>query len=394
MPQKSSLGINMIIRDEADNLPKSLAPVMALVDEAVVVDTGSKDGSRSLARSYGARVFDMPWRNDFSAARNQALASARTDYILWLDADNHISPENLKRLRDGLPPKGGEPVILMAMEKVLPQGDRLWQKRVFPRMPGVLFQGVIHEQLTHPEWMAVKLTDAEISHWGYEDPVEAKRKGERNLELLLTAPGTLKGDFYHLYQTGRTLINLRRFREAREYLMKAVQSNASNLSLWSHAVILLSDCHRSLGDQGSSVRALESLADMRPDYGPGRYYLGKAYYNQGKSDKAIVELKAALEKGLSDPGWGAPDEKLSFICASMLGKTLLEKGREKEAEIAFQKALSLSPANPEPRVALAELALVAGDTRLAENHLTKALELSPLHRKARHLYKELGGGQR
>jgi tetratricopeptide (TPR) repeat protein len=384
----------MIIRDEAENLPKSLAPAISLADEAVVVDTGSKDGSRSLARSYGARVFDMPWRNDFAAARNQALASARTDYVLWLDADNYISPENFQKLRDALPPKGASPVILMAMEKVLPQGDRLWQKRVFPRTPGVLFSGVIHEQLIHPEWMAVKLTDAEISHWGYEDPLEARRKGERNLNLLLTAPGTLKGDFYHLYQTGRTLLNLRRFAEAKTYLTKAVQSNASNLSLWSHAVILLSDCHRSLGDQGASLRALSALSDMRPDYGPGRYFLGKAYYGLGKNDKAATELKAALSEGLSDPGWGAPEEKLSFVCASLLGKILLEKGEEREAEKAFQKALSLSPKNPEPRVALAELAMVAGDNRLAEDHLSAALAVAPGHRKATLLIRELNGSAR
>lgn len=377
------------MKDEAENLPKSLAPLVSLADEAVVVDTGSKDGSRSLARSYGARVFDMPWRDDFSAARNQALASARTDYILWLDADNYISPEHFVKLKEALPERGAPPVILMATELVLPQGDKLWQKRVFPKASGVLFTGVIHEQLVHPEWMAVRLTDAEISHWGYADPKEARRKGERNLKLLLTAPGTLKGDFYHLYQTGRTLLNLRRFAEAKNYLTRAAQSQTSNLSLWSHAVILLASCHKALGDTLASEKALKALVDMRPEYGPGRFYLGKSLYVQGKARRAAKELALALDLGLGDPGWGSPDERMSFTCAQLLGKILSEEGEEKKAAEAFKKALAFCPDNPEPRVALAELALVAGNTQEAEGYITKALMLAPYHRKAQHIAREL-----
>jgi tetratricopeptide (TPR) repeat protein len=392
MMKRPTLGVNMIIRDEAENLPKSLAPVMDLCDEAVVVDTGSKDGSKALARSYGARVFDYPWRGDFSAARNQALYSARTDYVLWLDADNHISPQCFEALRDALPGVNAPPAVVMCAERVLPQGDLLWQKRVFPKRPGVLFTGVVHEQLTHPEWMAVKLVDAEITHWGYADPAEARRKGERNLKLLLDAPGTLAGDFYHLYQTGRTLLNLRHFAEARGYLQRAAQSATANLPLWSHSVILLSDCWKALGDMSRAETSLRHLTEMRPGYGPGRYFLGRFLYGAGRADEAAAELAAALELGLSDPGWGAAAEKLSFTCASILGKILSERGDDQGAERAYMLALKFSPANPEPRVALAELALVAGRTERAQELIWKALELAPFHRKARHLAREISGG--
>ncbi|MDR3153193.1 MAG: glycosyltransferase [Deltaproteobacteria bacterium] len=390
--RKPTLGVNMIIKDEAENLPKSLAPAMELCDEAVVVDTGSRDGSRALARSYGARVFDFPWRGDFSAARNQALYSSRTDYVLWLDADNHIPPKDFEALRGALPPLGAAPAVLMCAEKVLPQGDLLWQKRVFPNRPGVFFRGVVHEQLSHPEWMAVRLVDAEILHWGYADPSEAKRKGERNLKLLLEAPGTREGDFYHLYQTGRTLMNLRRHREALEYLQLAAQSPTANLSLWSHAAILLSECWKALGNPARAEATLRNLASMRPCYGPGRYYLGRFLYGAGKAAEAAPELSAALMHGLSDPGWGSAPEKLSFTCAQLLGKILGEAGDEAGAEKAYRAALEFSPKNPEPRIALAELALVAGRTLQARELIGKALELAPFHRKARHLARELSGG--
>ena len=77
-----------------------------LFDEIVVVDTGSKDRTREIAREFGARVFDFVWVDDFAAARNAALARATGDYAFWLDADDVVDPperEKLRKLLDGLP---------------------------------------------------------------------------------------------------------------------------------------------------------------------------------------------------------------------------------------------------------------------------------------------------
>ena len=82
----------MIARDEQNNLPRCLASVRGLFDEIVVLDTGSKDRTIEIARSFGARVFDFVWVDDFGAARNAALARAKGDYAFWLDADDLIEP--------------------------------------------------------------------------------------------------------------------------------------------------------------------------------------------------------------------------------------------------------------------------------------------------------------
>ena len=83
-----------------------------LFDEIVVVDTGSKDRTREIAREFGARVFDFVWVDDFAAARNAALARATGDYAFWLDADDVIDPperEKLQALLDGLTVAGRWP---------------------------------------------------------------------------------------------------------------------------------------------------------------------------------------------------------------------------------------------------------------------------------------------
>ena len=88
----------MIVKDEENNLPHCLASVAGLFDEIVVVDTGSTDRTREIAREFGARVFDFVWVDDFAAARNAALARATGDYAFWLDADDVIDPPEREKL--------------------------------------------------------------------------------------------------------------------------------------------------------------------------------------------------------------------------------------------------------------------------------------------------------
>ena len=78
----------MIVRDEERNLEACLAPIAALFDEIVIVDTGSLDRTKEIARQFNARVFDFEWSDDFSAARNESMRHATGEWIFWLDADD------------------------------------------------------------------------------------------------------------------------------------------------------------------------------------------------------------------------------------------------------------------------------------------------------------------
>ena len=91
------LSATLIVRDEERNLPDCLGSIDGVVDEVVVVDTGSTDGSVELARELGARVVSHPWRGNFSEARNLALEVARGEWILYLDADERLRPADRRR---------------------------------------------------------------------------------------------------------------------------------------------------------------------------------------------------------------------------------------------------------------------------------------------------------
>jgi tetratricopeptide (TPR) repeat protein len=391
MQGKKTLGVSMIVKDEERNLPLSLMPIAHLADDAVVLDTGSSDRTPELARQCGARVFHAPWGGDFAKARNQALKEASTDFVLWLDADNSIEPDGFMRLK-GMVSEASDDTVFVCLETVVPQGDRLWQKRAFPRRPDVLFSGSIHEQLEHPEGFKAVFTDICISHWGYLDPREAERKGLRNLNLLLSDPRTEAGDFYCLYQTGRTLLNLRRREEALGWLLRALGAGGGNPSLAAHAAIMSAGILSGLGRAEEALAMLRDLVDRRPAYGAGRFFLGKALHSMGRKAEALPELEKALELGIGDPGWGLPDGRPAFTCAMLLGGILADSGRRGEASGAFLKAASLQPDNPEPRAALAELALERGDRAEAMEQAGLALAIMPGHRRARRLMGEIAGG--
>ena len=96
--QNPTLSLCMIVRDAERSLAPALASARPFVDEIVVVDTGSRDGTRDVAREFSARLFEFAWCDDFSAARNHSLEQATGDWILWLDADHTFPNETLLRL--------------------------------------------------------------------------------------------------------------------------------------------------------------------------------------------------------------------------------------------------------------------------------------------------------
>jgi glycosyltransferase involved in cell wall biosynthesis len=103
--------LTVIARDEEDGHPRCLESVAGLFDEIIVVDTRSTDRRTEIASSFGVKVYNFVWIDDFAAARNEALARATGDYAFWLDADDLIEPcqrETLKALLDGM--RAGEDV--------------------------------------------------------------------------------------------------------------------------------------------------------------------------------------------------------------------------------------------------------------------------------------------
>ncbi|CAN5441685.1 hypothetical protein BH10ACT1_BH10ACT1_33970 [soil metagenome] len=183
------LGAALIVRDEAEHLARCLTSLADLVDEVVVVDTGSVDDSVRVAESLGARVLHRPWDGDFSAARNLGLDAVTADWVLYIDADEHVRPMPRAELADALADPGrshlAHRVWLQARHGFTPYREyRIWRNRA-----DVRFHGVIHESITRDlfrisaaEDLAIGEVDLYLEHEGYEGDLSAKHR--RNLPLL------------------------------------------------------------------------------------------------------------------------------------------------------------------------------------------------------------------
>ncbi|MGG1397250.1 glycosyltransferase family 2 protein [Bacillus salipaludis] len=95
-----TISLCMIVKNEEEVLDQCLKSVSDLCDEIIIVDTGSMDKTKEIAKKYTDKIFNFKWGDDFSAARNFAFSLAKMDYLLWLDADDILLEEDQKKFKD------------------------------------------------------------------------------------------------------------------------------------------------------------------------------------------------------------------------------------------------------------------------------------------------------
>lgn len=188
-----SVSLCMIVKDEEEMLPRSLAAAAPFVDEIVIVDTGSSDRTIEIAKSYGARVIEREWTGSFSEARNVGLDAATGDWLLILDADEVLVADDAPHLRTLLGQTWREAFYISAINFTgeLDDGTATMHStvRMFRNRPEHRYRGRLHEQIVEvlpagaPE--RFRTVPIRIEHYGYLGAVrDAKEKSRRNIELL------------------------------------------------------------------------------------------------------------------------------------------------------------------------------------------------------------------
>jgi tetratricopeptide (TPR) repeat protein len=376
----------MIAKNEAGNLPRSLAPVAACFDEVVVLDTGSQDATARMAAALGAKVYQRDWTDDFSAARNCSLQMATADWLLWLDADNALTPQDIGLLRQALPGRG--PAILWAREKVVPSGELLWQKRCFPRQAEVCFQGRVHEQLVHPrDWPQV-ITPVVIQHWGYSEPKAKQAKAAYYLGLLEQSLQENPADFYSRWQAGRCLADQRQFAQAVSYFTQVARDEAArsvNPEIWLHSHLQWARALQRLGRTPEAASVLDRLLGEMPGHGLAHLARGRLAYQQGDWTRAAAHLRQALTLGMGVPLLDLDPQRNLFQAAYYLGRALERLGLLDEAVASLAQACGMEPQNPTSRAELARLLWDQGRREVARSELKQILDNDPSHRQALHL---------
>ncbi len=209
------ISVCMIVKNEALHLSNSLKEIAKYFDDIVVVDTGSSDDSKSIARNFTDKVYDFEWISDFSAARNYSLQFAKYDWILVVDADEVINTFDVAVLSELINTHSTQ-VGTVEIASIIDNNEnttdvdlirerisRIFNKKYYE------FVGIIHEQICkkNTEKTPDRRFDTPLSfmHNGYtKEIIESKDKIARNITLLQHAIDKTSDDAYLHYQLGKS----------------------------------------------------------------------------------------------------------------------------------------------------------------------------------------------
>lgn len=178
----------MIVKNEEDFLPRCLESIKDVVDEIILVDTGSTDRTIEIAKQFGCKIHHYPWKGDFSSARNESMKYATKDWIFIIDADEEFPPEGIPQLRLVTGQNECEIISISVINKSLETGQVtsfLPSVRLIKTHLGLKYYGIVHNRLDIPAELPVLRSEIQLYHYGYDIARDKlNKKLERSRKLL------------------------------------------------------------------------------------------------------------------------------------------------------------------------------------------------------------------
>jgi glycosyltransferase involved in cell wall biosynthesis len=297
----------MIVKDEAQSLERCLKSVKGVVQETIIVDTGSTDQSKEICAKYGAKLYSYEWKNSFADARNYGVSLATSDWIMWLDADEELDQHEKLLIRDFLAKTNSNIVSLPVLNyygTLATLNDKnvfmLYQPRLFRNHLGIKFQNRIHEELTVPAEKRTneKLT-VSIHHYGYlEDIVDRKQKSQRNIQLLKRELNDPEHHPWIEYYLAGEFYRISDYKLAFEYVNQSIVSFLKRKLMPPSFLYKLK--YGILIDTESIEGAwpgIEKAILLYPDYVDLYYYKGLILYKMERFQEAIEAFEKCLDLG-------------------------------------------------------------------------------------------------
>lgn len=379
-----SISLCMIVKDEQKWLEQCIKSVQPIVSEMIVVDTGSSDDTVKIAKRLGAQVFNIPWQDDFAAARNFSLQHAKSDWILVLDADEAVSQKQLNilrkltldpskaylltqrhysndhRLSDFKPVRGEYP------EWEFDYGGYFESSlvRLFPNHAGIQYRGKVHELVEHSikelGKLQIVMSGVTLHHYGHTP----KARNLREKGTLYTPLGEAKlgddpKDWKAYFELGVEHNVNGRLQESANALIKAAELNPSYLSTWVNLGYV--QCELGMYEQAAKSQLIALKIDPKS---------AEAFCNLGVVFLRVQQFKKAEQAFIN-----AIKLKPNYVNAYCnLGKAFSYQKKLSEAVNVFNRALELLPNCTTAMADLGAIYCMAGMYDKAEHFLSKALE--------------------
>lgn len=297
-----NISLCMIVRNESEVICRCLDSVKDIVDEIIIVDTGSTDNTKAIVSRYTDKIFDFEWIDDFATARNFAFSHASMDYILWLDADDVLLEPDQQIFLE-LKHVLASPVDVVSMSYNLAIDEEgnvtstVRRNRLVRRAKGFQWHGAVHEYLAVGGY--ILNSDIAITH----NPVE--HDSDRNLricELRLAAGETFTAR--DLFYYANECLDHQNYERAIEYYLKFFNSKQGWIEDNITACGKLADCYYHIGD---TEREREfTLKSFEYDIPRAEFCcrLGYGFMQQYEWRKAIFWYLLATELEKPKDSWG------------------------------------------------------------------------------------------
>lgn len=344
-----TVGLSMIVKNAAETLRPCLESARDIVQQIVIADTGSNDDTCEIAREFGATIISFPWINDFSKARNAALAPMTTDWILFLDADEELDRDAGRHIPALLKTEQAGGYVTPIRNYMLSRFNRGWDRvgvpndyrherakhapsyiehencRLFRKHPGIYFSGRIHE-LVEPQirTLGLNLLPATffIHHFGQLVGEEARAN---------------KRVFY------------------RDLLRAKAEETPNDHVAWTQLGLHEFEC---FNQPDEALRCFERALTLQPRAPETWLFTAMVLLKLERYQEAFNALRHDKRDGSS-----------LALHEDLKGDALYGIGRHKEAMAAYRRALKLSAGDPlvESKLGYTEVKLghkTAGLTRL------------------------------
>ncbi|KWU59173.1 glycosyltransferase [Priestia megaterium] len=298
------LSLCMIVKNEEKVIDRCLSSVAHLVDEIIIVDTGSNDKTKKIVQQFTEHVYDFVWEDDFSAARNFAASKASGKWLIVLDADEYVDEENfrefIKEIKDDKDKFDTYEIKILNFAGQ--RGETLLQNyhhRVYKNNGEIIYYRKIHEQFTHvykDNNFTSKRSSLVIFHSGYlNNTVQEKDKQQRNKQLLDRELLRGKNKAFDYYNLGNEYFSLQDYSIALECYKKSYQLQSDFRVLWvSSTLMQIVNClihQQRYNDALTVIYDAEQVYSETPEF---QYLKGEIYYLKGQIEDAKLVFNYLL----------------------------------------------------------------------------------------------------
>lgn len=302
MPKISAF---IIARNEQDNIARALKSLLSFCDEIILVDTGSTDKTKEIALNYTDKIFDFKWVDDFSASRNFALSKCTGDWIIYLDADDELDPENQNLIQETI--LNSPPDVIGYYVNYRYSGEtELLTARIFRNLPGLHFAMPVHEylELTEEQKKAFRVVK-NITVIHHKDARENQNTILRNIKILQKSLKHQPENHHLRFFLAREKYNLGEFAEAREILSKLANNPPVEDPSYLYLIFLyLGLCYQKIKDAQMAIKAFQKAESYYPRLAEPLVYEGDTWlYQMNNPDKAALLYKQVLAMPKPETGF-------------------------------------------------------------------------------------------